>query len=180
MWAYFKGRNFCGKKFSQILRMVFQSAKINPSRNKKNSLICKKKKKKKKNSSDSQKIQKIFLKSQILWKINNSEAENFITRIVHLFRKIRKVINKIESITIFLNGTGTDIMCVRRFLSCNFGEHGTNVTRFDALCIVLCRFLFLCGTGFFGRFCNIKKRSHELWCLRLALQICYLFFVSIQ
>ena len=101
MWAYFKGRNFCGKKFSQILRMVFQSAKINPPLNKKNSLICKKKKKKKKNSSDSQKIQKIFLKSQILWKINNSEAENFITRIVHLFRKIRKVINKIESITIF-------------------------------------------------------------------------------
>ena len=40
---------------------------------------------------------------------------------------------------------------------------------------VLCRFIFFFGTGFFGRFYNIiiKKRSHELWCLRLAIQICY-------
>ena len=54
-------------------------------------------------------------------------------------------------------------MCVCRFLSCNFGEHGTNVTRFYALCIVLCHFLFLFGTGFFGWFYNIiiKKRSLE-------------------
>ena len=40
-----------------------------------------------------------FLKSQILWRnsmgINNNETNNFITCIVHLFRRIRKVINKI-------------------------------------------------------------------------------------
>ena len=71
-----------------------------------------------------------------------------------------------------MNGTGTDIMCVCRFLSCSFGEHGTNATRFYALCIVLCHFLLLFGAGFFGRFYNIiiKKRSYKLSCLRLAIQ----------
>ena len=66
---------------------------------------------------------------------------NFITRIVHLFRKIRKVINKIWIYNNgFLNGTGTD-MCIC-LPSCNFGEHVTNVTRFYASCVVLCRFFF--------------------------------------
>ena len=71
-------------------------------------------------------------------------------------------------------------MCVRRFLSCNFGEHGTNVTRFDALCIVLCRFLFLCGTGFFGRFCNIKKdpMSSDVWGSLYKSVTCSLYLSS--
>ena len=72
-----------------------------------------------------------------------------------------------------MNGTGTDIMCVCRFLSCNFGEHGTNVTRFYALCIVLCHFLFLLWYRFLWTILQYhhKERSHELWCLRLSIQI---------
>ena len=58
-------------------------------------------------------------------------------------------------------------MCVCWFLSCNFGEHGTNVTRFYALYIALCRFLFLFGTCFFGRFYKIiiKKdpMNSDVW-----------------
>ena len=45
----------------------------------------------------------------------------------------------------------------------------------DFTLFVLCcaTFFFFYGTGFFGRFYNIiiKKRSHELWCLRLSIQI---------
>ena len=80
----------------------------------------------------------------------------------------------------FLNETGADIMRVCRFLSCNFGEHGTNVTRFYALCIVLCRFLFLFGTCFFGRFYKIIIKKipwtliFEAHCTHLVTSSLYL------
>ena len=72
---YFKERNFRGEKFLRNSRMAFQYAK-KEFREKKFSLNHK-------------------FYEEFYMGINHNETDNFITRIVHLFRKIRKVINKI-------------------------------------------------------------------------------------
>ena len=77
--------------------------------------------------------------------INNIEAENFITRIVHLFLKIRKVINKIESITIFFGMELELISCLLvgffRVTSVNMERMSRDFTLFVLCCAVFFFFL---------------------------------------